>query len=88
MEDLAKALKGELSSRRFGRAVRLEVTENCPEHIYKYLLDEFELDEDQLYKVNGPVNLARLLSNFKRPHLRYDAHIPVIPQILFLKKKI
>ncbi|ALH94056.1 polyphosphate kinase 1 [Acinetobacter equi] len=82
VEDLAKALKGELSSRRFGRAVRLEVTENCPEHIYKYLLDEFELDEDQLYKVNGPVNLARLLSNFKRPHLRYDAHIPVIPKVL------
>jgi polyphosphate kinase len=33
VEDLAKALKGELSSRRFGRAVRLEVTENCPKHI-------------------------------------------------------
>ncbi|OTG87758.1 polyphosphate kinase 1 [Acinetobacter sp. ANC 4558] len=82
VEDLAKALKGELSSRRFGRAVRLEVTENCPQHIYRYLLDEFDLDEEQLYKVNGPVNLARLLSNFKRPHLRYDAHIPVIPKVL------
>jgi polyphosphate kinase len=82
VEDLAKALKGELSSRRFGRAVRLEVTQNCPAPIYKYLLDEFELVEEQLYKVNGPVNLARLLSNFKRPHLRYDAHIPVIPKIL------
>lgn len=40
VEDLAKALKGELSSRRFGRAVRLEVTHNCPKHIYEYLLDE------------------------------------------------
>lgn len=82
VEDLAKALKGELSSRRFGRAVRLEVTENCPKHIYEYLLDEFDLDEEQLYKVDGPVNLARLLSNFKRPHLRYDSHTPVIPKIL------
>ncbi|MAK29721.1 polyphosphate kinase 1 [Acinetobacter sp.] len=82
VEDLAKALKGELSSRRFGRAVRLEVTENCPKHIYEYLLDEFDLDEEQLYKVEGPVNLARLLSNFKRPHLRYDSHTPVIPKIL------
>lgn len=82
VEDLAKALKGELSSRRFGRAVRLEVTENCPEPIYQYLLDEFDLDEEQLYKVDGPVNLARLLSNFKRPHLRYSSHIPVIPKIL------
>lgn len=82
VEDLAKALKGELNSRRFGRAVRLEVTENCPQHIYKYLLDEFDLHENQLYKVNGPVNLARLLSNFKRPHMRYDSHTPIIPKVL------
>ncbi|WP_445115211.1 polyphosphate kinase 1 [Acinetobacter sp. WZC-1] len=82
VEDLAKALKGELSSRRFGRAVRLEVTENCPQHIYEYLLNEFGLDQDQLYRVDGPVNLARLFSNFKRPHLRYDSHTPVIPRVL------
>ena len=82
VEDLAKALKGELNSRRFGRAVRLEVTENCPQHIYTYLLNEFDLEEYQLYRVNGPVNLARLLSNFKRPHLRYDSHTPMIPKVL------
>ena len=81
VEDLAKALKGELSSRRFGRAVRLEVTHNCPKHIYEYLLDEFDLEEEQLYRVDGPVNLARLLSNFKRPHLRYDSHTPVVPKV-------
>jgi polyphosphate kinase len=82
VEDLAKALKGELSSRRFGRAVRLEVTENCPKNIYEYLLNEFDLELEQLYKVDGPVNLARLLSNFKRPHLRYDTHVPVLPKVL------
>lgn len=82
VEDLAKALKGELSSRRFGRAVRLEVTQNCPQHIYEYLLDEFDLEETQLYKVDGPVNLARLVSNFKRPHMRYDSHVPAIPKVL------
>ena len=82
VEDLAKALKGELSSRRFGRAVRLEVTENCPKHIYEYLLEEFDLEQEQLYKVDGPVNLARLGSNFKRPHMRYDSHVPAIPKVL------
>lgn len=81
VEDLAKALKGELSSRRFGRAVRLEVTHNCPKHIYEYLLEEFDLTDEQLYKVDGPVNLARLVSNFKRPHLRYDSHTPVVPKV-------
>ena len=82
VEDLAKALKGELSSRRFGRAVRLEVTENCPEHIYHYLLDEFQLDIADLYKVDGPVNLARLTSDFNKPHLKYLPFTPVIPKPL------
>lgn len=82
VDDLAKALKGELSSRRFGRAVRLEVTHNCPDHIIDYLLNRFNLNQHQLYRVNGPVNLARLLSNFNRPQLRYKPFVPAIPTIL------
>ena len=82
VDDLAKALKGELSSRRFGRAVRLEVTHNCPDHIIDYLLNRFNLNPTQLYRVNGPVNLARLLSNFNRPQLRYKPFVPAIPTIL------
>ena len=82
VEDLAIALKGELNSRRFGRAVRLEVTENCPKHIYEYLLNEFDLELEQLYKVDGPVNLARLGSNFRQPHLRYDSHTHVVHKVL------
>lgn len=82
VDDLAKALKGELSSRRFGRAVRLEVTENCPKHIYDYLLDEFKLDESDLYKVDGPVNLARLISDFNKPHLKYIPYTPNIPKTI------
>ncbi len=82
VDDLAKALKGELSSRRFGRAVRLEVTDNCPEHIVDYLMHRFKLTPNQLYRVNGPVNLARLLSNFNRPHLKYKPFVPSIPSVL------
>ena len=82
VDDLAKALKGELSSRRFGRAVRLEVTQNCPEHLIAYLLQQFGLHRNQLYQVNGPVNLARLLSNFNRPKLRYKPLIPSFPSTL------
>lgn len=82
VDDLAKALKGELSSRRFGRAVRLEVTQNCPEQLIAYLLQQFALHRNQLYQVNGPVNLARLLSNFNRPKLRYKPLIPAFPNTL------
>ncbi len=46
VEDLAVALKGELSSRRFGQAVRLEVAKKCPEEIANYLLEQFDLDAE------------------------------------------
>ena len=81
-DDLALALKGGLFSRRFGKAVRLEVADNCPQPITEYLLRKFALKEDALYRVNGPVNLARLLSNFNRPRLRYAPFTPTIPAIL------
>lgn len=81
-EDLAVALKGELLSRRYGAAVRLEVADNCPSHIMDYLLRQFGLNDDALYQVNGPVNLARMLSNFDRPDLKYPTFRPHMPAIL------
>ncbi|MDP1776290.1 MAG: polyphosphate kinase 1, partial [Moraxellaceae bacterium] len=81
-EDLALALKGELLSRRYGTAVRLEVADNCPRHIINYLLKQFNLPEDALYQVNGPVNLARMLSNFDRPRLRFTPFRPKVPSVL------
>lgn len=80
-EDLASALKGELLHRRFGAAVRLEVADNCPRHIIEYLLRKFNLADEALYQVNGPVNLARLLSNFDRPRLRFTPFRPKLPAI-------
>src|SRR3546814_6590472 len=59
VEDLARALRGELFSRRYGDAVRLEVADTCPKHLSDYLLTQFNLHETELYQVNGPVNLTR-----------------------------
>ncbi|MBH0096873.1 polyphosphate kinase 1 [Psychrobacter sp. NZS113] len=80
VEDIAKALEGELENRRFGDKVRLEVTMDCPTHISDYLLNEFELHDNQLYRVNGPVNLTRLLFDFNIPALRYEPFTHVIPK--------
>ncbi|MFL0796326.1 MAG: polyphosphate kinase 1 [Cellvibrionaceae bacterium] len=66
--DLARALRGELHSRRFGTAVRLEVADNCPEEMIQYLRKEFKLEENECYRVNGPVNLMRLFAIFKHIH--------------------
>ena len=80
VEDLAKALEGELENRRFGAKVRLEVTTHCPQPMVDYLLEEFGLSKEQLYRVNGPVNLTRLLFDFKIPNLRYQPFNHAIPK--------
>ena len=85
MEDLASALKGELLSRRFGDAVRLELADNCPEHLISFLLKEFKLTEHDLYQVHGPVNLSRLmeLANLvDRPDLLYPSFAPGTPKTI------
>ena len=79
VDDLASALKGELLSRRYGDEVRLEVADNCPRYLTDYLLKKFELSEDDLYEVNGPVNLARMFTDVQRPRLRYAPFTPRIP---------
>jgi len=85
VEDLALALRGELYSRRFGDAVRLEVADNCPKDLIDYLLKQFGLTESELYEVNGPVNLARLFriaNNVSYPQLQYPPFTPVLPKAL------
>ena len=60
VKNLRQALEGELPQRHFGQAVRLEVAEGCPDKLVQLLLRQFELTEDDLYRVGGPVNLARM----------------------------
>ncbi len=85
VEDLARALRGELFSRRYGDAVRLEVVDTCPRHLSDYLLRQFNLTENELYRVNGPVNLTRLFSVTgleSHPELQFKPFTPVIPRLL------
>ena len=85
VEDLARALRGELFSRRYGDAVRLEVADTCPKHLADFLLKQFNLSENELYRVNGPVNLTRLFSITgleSHPELQHTPFTPVIPKLL------
>ncbi|HKJ96045.1 MAG TPA: polyphosphate kinase 1 [Gammaproteobacteria bacterium] len=85
VDDLLRAMEGELPSRRYGDAVRLEVAANCPAYMADYLLEEFELTRDDLYQVNGPVNLNRLMAVLDlvdRPDLKYPSFTPGLPSRL------
>ena len=80
--DLKRALEGELPARRYGDGVRLEVADNCPAKIADFLLKKFNLVQDDLYQVNGPVNLNRLMALpdlVDRPDLTFPGFVPGLP---------
>ena len=61
VKNLRTALRQGLVQRNFGDAVRLEVSQACDEKLAKFLLQQFDLPKQSLYRVNGLVNLARLM---------------------------
>lgn len=89
--DLATALEDELHSRNFGEEMRLEVADNCPEELINFLLKQFNLEANDLYKVNGPVNLGRLMEvigQINRPDLQYTTYTPGLPKHIKFNKSI
>ena len=83
MADLRQEVEGRLqTSRRFGRGVRLEVPDNCPDDVAGYLIDRFELSSEDVFKVEGPVNLSRLAEVYKQvknPDLKFQPFVPSMP---------
>lgn len=82
-DDLLSAVAGELLSRRYGDAVRLEVALDCPEKVREFLREQFELEPGDVYRVDGPVNLYRLDALHglvDRPGLRFARFRPVVPR--------
>lgn len=85
VDDLIRALEGQLAASRYGAAVRLEISRECPEDLCNFLLDHFCLDHEDLFAVHGPVNLNRLATvcdNGRRPDLCYTPFSPGMPREL------
>jgi polyphosphate kinase len=85
IKNLHTALQGELLHRHFGDAVRLEVADNCSPRMVEFLLQQFGLRYEDLYRVEGPVNLYRLREvpdQVERPPLKYPPFQPGLPPAL------
>ncbi|WP_240770713.1 polyphosphate kinase 1 [Neptunomonas sp. XY-337] len=82
VDDLARTLRGELHSRKYGDAVRLEVDNRTPQELIDFLMRECNLSDDQVYRVDGPVNLTRLMAVrdlIERKDLRWPPFSPGLP---------
>jgi len=85
VKNLRISLQGELPHRHFGNAVRLEITDNCSPQVAEFLLQQFGLEPNDLYRVNGPVNLVRMMGipdKVERDDLKFPAFSPGVPGVL------
>lgn len=85
VEDYAMALQGQLHSRRFGAATKLEVSIGCPTELTDFLLERFNLNNEELFRLDGPVNLQRLMALYEmidRADLRFPQFSPGTPKLL------
>ncbi|MCC7249561.1 MAG: polyphosphate kinase 1 [Lysobacter sp.] len=79
VENLALALRDELAGRGYLRAMRLEIASDCPKPIVRTLLENFELPENAVYRIKGPVNLnraAQIYDMVLRPELKFPPYHP------------
>ncbi|BDH60963.1 polyphosphate kinase [Lysinibacillus sp. PLM2] len=87
-QDLLVEIEKELKKRKWGVGSRLEVRDGeMSDDVLDYLLDEFEIQESDVYKIDGPLDLTFLFSFVKkissgREHLVYESFIPQHPQDL------
>jgi polyphosphate kinase len=83
-DDLLHALQKELRQRRFGTPVRLEVASDMPDEMLDYLTNSLGLESDDIYPVDGPLNVADLtvLCELNRPDLKYRPLRASVPKVL------
>ncbi|HWK24059.1 MAG TPA: RNA degradosome polyphosphate kinase [Ureibacillus sp.] len=92
--DLLVEIEKELKKRKWGVGSRLEVRNGeMSEEVLHYLLEEFEIEESDVYKIDGPLDLTFLFGFIKniaigREHLQYESFIPQRPKDLVSNENI
>jgi polyphosphate kinase len=75
---LMEAVDSQVTHRRKGEAVRLEIEAGAHPEIVERLVGTFKLDESLVFRVQGPVNLQRLFHLYEetpRPNLKYPPFV-------------
>jgi polyphosphate kinase len=80
--DLLSAIQEELRQRRFGTPVRLEVSADMSDEMIEYLTASLGLEQNDVYKFDGPLNIQDLMSLFDvdRPELKDAPFTPRVPE--------
>ena len=85
VENLLQTIEEELHNLRKGEAVRLEIAESVPDRALERLLHAIDLERENVYRLNGPVNLLRVMGFYEmvdRPDLKFTPYGPALPPVL------
>lgn len=82
--DLLRKIEYELHRRRFSFPVRLEIESEMPEEMVSYLTRSFALTENDVYRIEGIMNIPGLMELYSldRPDLKEKPMTYFIPRIL------
>ena len=80
-DDLLEAVELELRRRRFGDAVRLEVSSSASKAMVERLKAGLGVGNDQVYTVSGLLDLSEVnqISSLDRPELKDEPWVPIVP---------
>jgi len=91
VENLLRKIEEELMNMQKGAAVRLEISKGADPLLVQELLEAIDLKSENVYTVDGPINLLRLMSAYDlidRPDLKFPPYTPFIPKELSNSERI
>ena len=91
VENLLLSMEDELHNRRRGAAVRLEIDDSIDKDVLDYLLKSLNLSKKDVVKINGPINLYRLMKLVDlvdRDDLKFSLFEAFVPQQLAMPEDL
>ncbi len=77
--NLLSKIEDELVKREKGAAVRLEIAKGADPVLLQELLDAINLEPENVYVIDGPLNMSRLMGTYdliERSDLKFPPHVP------------
>lgn len=77
--DLLKEIQRQLKKRQWGEVIRLEIEDKMDKHLLKVLKKEFSIKEEEIFSINGPLDLTFLMKMYGLDgfdHLKYESYHP------------
>ena len=77
--DLLKEIQRQLKKRQWGEVIRLEIEDKMDKHLLKVLKKEFGIKEEEIFTINGPLDLTFLMKMYGLDgfdHLKYESYHP------------